>query len=174
VSRAEFSRVVRVDDLPPGGTAMTVTADAAECAALAARFDLLALRGLKAMLELTPGSAGGGRTLHVAGRLTAEVEQACVVTLDPVPSRVDEPVDLSFAEAVEPAAAEAVVAVDAEDPPEPMADGAVDLGEAVAELLALALEPYPRKPGAVFEPLPEPAAAAASPFAALRQIKGKH
>ena len=169
---SEFSRVVRLDELPPGGTTMTLDAEPAERDALARRFSLLALHRLQATLRLEPGAVAGGRSLHVFGRLGAEVEQECVVTLDPVPARIDEPVDLTFAEGAAAPEGEAVVAVEAEDPPEPIEDGTVDLGEALAELLALALEPYPRKPGAVFEPLPAPQAA--SPFAALRQLKGRH
>ena len=96
------------------------------------------------------------------------------MTLDPVVNRVEESIDMSFAEDIEAAAREAEVALDAADPPEPMVDGAVDLGEAAAEQLALALDPYPRAPGAVFEPLPEAEATKVSPFAALRRLQSKH
>jgi len=172
VAPAEFSRVFRVDDLPPGGSTVTLTADATECAALARRFGLSALRGLSATARLQPeGGQRGGRGVKVEGTFEAEVEQSCVVTLEPVVSRLADRFVLQFAEAAEGPAAE--LDVEAEDPPEPLVDGAFDLGEAVAELVALAIEPYPRAPGAVFEAPVGVNRAPESPFAVLRRLSAK-
>ncbi len=149
---AEFSRVVVVGDLPPEPTPMDLEADAAERAALAERFELPALESLRARLTMVPGR--GGAVLRVTGRLEARVIQTCVVTLDPIESEIDAAVDLTFGE--EPETDDSspdgdFVSPDGDEPPEPMVDGVVDLGEAVAEQLSLELDPFPRKPGVAFQ-----------------------
>lgn len=174
VAPAEFSRVFRVDDLPLGGSTVTLVAGDAECTALARRFGVSALRGLTVTARMTPRphERGVGRSARVEGRFEVEVEQSCVVTLEPVVGRVAERFVLVFAEQ---AADEAEVAidVDADDAPEPLIEGSFDLGEAVAELVALAIDPYPRAPGVVFE-APEGAnAPRESPFAVLRRPAAK-
>jgi hypothetical protein len=100
-----------------------------------------------------------------------------VVTLEPMTSEVREPIDLAF---VPPRAGEPLdeVADDidqdidpgAEDEPEILVDGVADLGIAATEFLLLAIDPYPRKPGAVFEP-PTAADPGGHPFAALEALK---
>jgi len=173
---AEFSRVFRVDDLPIGGSTVTLTADPSECAALAQRFGLSALGGLKATARLTPLPAerAVGRSVRVEGEFKSEVEQSCVVTLDPVISRPHGAFAVTFAEVTPTEDDEALLDPAAEDPPEPLVEGAFDLGELVAEQLALALDPYPRSPGAVFE-APEPSGNTVreSPFAVLRRLAAK-
>ena len=145
----EFSRPVGVNTLPRGGRTVAIEADEAERAALARRFDLLALDELRVRFTLTPGR---GDTVVVAGTLNAAVVQRCVVTLDPVPAAVEDEIEAVFADAagrdeaeieVDPLAAEV----------EPLIDGRIDLGELAAQHLSLALDPYPRSPDA-----PEPAA----------------
>jgi len=172
---AEFSRVYRVDDLPPGGSTVTLIADATECAALARRVGLLALRGLTVRARLSPRPVvrGVGRSVRVEGEFEAEVEQECVVTLEPVSSRVVDRFALAFADQVAPAESDLSIEPEADDEPEPLVDGAFDLGEAVAEVLALAIDPYPRAPGAVFEAPAEAAEARPSPFAVLRRLSAK-
>jgi uncharacterized metal-binding protein YceD (DUF177 family) len=171
---AEFSRVFRVDDLPPGGSTVTLTADASECAALARRFGLLALRGLTVQARFSPRpvARGVGRSVRVEGRFEADVEQECVVTLEPVSSRVADGFALVFADQVAPAEPDLSPDLDAEEA-EPLTEGGFDLGEAVAELLALAIDPYPRAPGAVFEVPAELAEPRESPFAVLRRLSSK-
>jgi uncharacterized metal-binding protein YceD (DUF177 family) len=172
---AEFSRVFRVDELPPGGLSVTLTAEPTEREALARRFGLLALHALTATARLVPRPGSrSGRSVTVEGRFEAEVEQECVVTLEPVRNVVADRFAVMFAESAVPSEAELLLDAEGEDPPEPLVDGAFDLGEAVAELVALAIEPYPRAPGAVFE---APAAGAepekVSPFAVLRRLSAK-
>ncbi|WP_026870456.1 YceD family protein [Inquilinus limosus] len=162
----EFSRMVGVNTLPRGGRTIAIEADEAERAALARRFDLLALDELSARFTLTPGR---GDTVVVAGTLNAAVVQRCVVTLDPVPATVEDEVEAVFADAagrdeaeveVDPLAAEV----------EPMVGGRIDLGELAAQHLSLALDPYPRSPDAP-EPVDEPAEGEAEtrrPFAVLK------
>ncbi|MBD0275271.1 MAG: DUF177 domain-containing protein, partial [Acetobacteraceae bacterium] len=136
----EFSRPLSLGLVGPDGRREVLEADAAERAALARRFGIPAVESLRAELRLRPEADGAVRA---EGRLAAEVVQSCVVTLEPVAQRVDEAVALRLL----PAGAEPR---DEPDGPDdiPSEDGVVDLGEAVAEQLALALDPYPRAPGA--------------------------
>jgi uncharacterized metal-binding protein YceD (DUF177 family) len=140
--RPEFSRLVR---LGPEVREVVLEASAAECTALAARFGILGIARLVARLRLQPEPGG---TVRARGHLEATVEQACVVTLEPVVQAVSATLDLRILPE-----GEAPGDDDPESPDEIESEGGqVDLGEAVAEQLALALDPYPRAEGAV---LPE-------------------
>jgi uncharacterized metal-binding protein YceD (DUF177 family) len=162
---SEFSRPVELSRLPPGATAMAIDATPAECAALAQRFSLMALERLEARLTL---EWIAGRLLRLEATLSAEVVQECVVTLEPVRSRVEDRFVLMYGPAAE---TNDVILSGAEEVVEPIVDGRIDLGEAVAQQLSLAIDPFPRAPGAA-----APAAsgeAIASPFAALAKWRKK-
>jgi uncharacterized metal-binding protein YceD (DUF177 family) len=163
----EFSRPVR---LTPEPREVTLEANTAERAALAARFGIIGIHALSAQLALRPEPGG---TIRVRGTLLAEVEQGCVVTLEPVRQRVEAALDLRILEEGETPADE-----DPDSPDEIESQGGTaDLGEAVAEQLALALDPYPRADGAElpeFDPPeePEPAPPARpNPFAGLTKLR---
>lgn len=164
--QAELSRIVRLDRVPARGMDVAVVASAAERAALAKRFDLLELPALRADAAVRPGLGG---VWTVTGQLRAEVVQACVVTLEPVAQSIEETFDLRFAAGAHKAA-DAVVDPDA---PEPLEGDTLDIGAIVADHLSLALDPFPRAPGAQYQPAPEPAEAKPNPFAALEQLKGR-
>lgn len=153
-----------------------IEADARECAALAARFALLGVDRLRATIRLRRPK--GGALIRGTGHLEAEVVQRCVVTLEPVHNRIDEDFTLFYTLKPEPEAPQhhdIVVEAEAEDPPEPLPPGGLDLGEAVAQQLGIALDPYPRAPGAALpaEASPE-AERPAGPFAALESLKRGH
>jgi uncharacterized metal-binding protein YceD (DUF177 family) len=170
-----FSRPFRVDALPAEGHSQTIEAGPDERAALAALNRLPAIASLTATFAARRGGRG---SVHVTGAVHAEVTQVCVVSLEPFPATVDEPIDVRFAPAEQArparrggeAEAEALVELGGEDPPDPIVDGAIDLGALAAEYFALGLDPYPRKPGVAFTP-PEPPDGADSPFAALGELK---
>lgn len=152
-----FSRLVRAEPLPKDGLNQKIEADAAERAALAALNGLPAIAKLTANLTLRKSGRDGVR---VTGEVHAELTQTCVVSLEPFEVVVDEPVDVRFAaprevETARRKEAEAKVDVanfdDDIDPPDPIVDGKIDLGALAAEFMALALDPYPRKPGADFD-----------------------
>lgn len=172
MTQPEFHRPVAVLNLPSAGQTLELEADAGERAALARRLELLALDRLTARLTLKP--IAGGPMLRVFGRFAAVATQACVVTLEPVPAEIEESVDLRFGPARE-AAREVTVGFDEEEPPEPIEDGRIDLGELLAQLLSLALDPYPRAPGAAvptaYAPPDRPAQPERkpNPFAALAE-----
>lgn len=146
---AEFSRPLVLDLVPREGRREALSATDAERRALAGRLGIPAVEQLEAELVVRPDAAGG---ILVEGRLRAAVVQNCVVTLEPVPERIDEAVDWR----VPPpgmTAEEAFGEVEADGPEDVEAEnGVLDLGEALAQQLALALDPYPRAPGAELDP----------------------
>jgi hypothetical protein len=144
--KPEFSRLVLRDSFGNEGVALDIEADDAERAQLALRFGLLTLDFLKASVEIKPIGRKG--VVRVEGRLEASLSQASVVSLKPVPEEIKASFSRLYApeEEVEKLAGEIDLAADESDPPDPFEGGGIDIGEAAAEELALALEPYPRTP----------------------------
>jgi uncharacterized metal-binding protein YceD (DUF177 family) len=143
----EFARSVE----PPQGvdreTVHVIAADEAERAALAVRFALLALDRLEAEIRLRR-LAGG--LVRLSATLTADVVQTCVVTLEPCPSRIDETFTLLYG----PSGDARDIVLDGEaETVEPFTGGRIDIGEAVAQQLSLALDPFPRSAGASLDPI---------------------
>lgn len=173
----EFSRVFVVRKIPTDGLTVTLTATPEECAALAERMGILSCGDVRAELTLRKGDRD--RRVDAVGRVTANVTQACVVSLEPVPQAIDEPLELVFLEESQLEAA-ADVAISADDllddepVPDPIVRGQIDVGAVIAEHLALALDPYPRRADVVFEApeIPDDAAPTRNPFAALRVLQG--
>jgi uncharacterized metal-binding protein YceD (DUF177 family) len=167
-----FSRVVRVDAIPREGQVVTIEAAPAERKELASFYQLPAIAALTATLRVEPCGRGGAR---VTGAVHGEVTQTCVVSLEPFPATIDEEVDVRFAPQTgansgSMATNEApTFSLADEDEPDPVMDGTIDLGALAAEFLALGLDPYPRKPGAVFDEDRTNSEPTASPFAALLQ-----
>jgi uncharacterized metal-binding protein YceD (DUF177 family) len=159
----EFSRPVAVEGLVRKD--LFVEADPDERAALARRFAIVAVDRLEA--EVCLERQGGGQMIRLSGRLRADVVQICVVSLEPVAGHLEEDFEMTFAHERQPEAADVVVDLDDPDPPDPIEDGRVDIGEAVAEQLALILDPFPRAPGARFENDGREAIDEPSAFAAL-------
>ncbi len=157
---------VAVEDVAETGEHVDLVADAETRGAVARTAGLRELPRLQATFDVSRYGAGG---LRVVGRVSATVGQSCVVTLEPLTNQVDEEVNLFF---VPPVAAieKADVANANGDDPEPLIGGLIDLGALATEFLILGLDPYPRKPGAIFEP-PHQAAPEESPFAALAAFK---
>jgi len=141
----EFSRPERVDTIGEGERTVRVEADARERAGLAARFGLLALDALSAEWRVRREAAG----IRAVGHVRASATQACSVTGEPVPAAVDEAVRLLFVADVSEGDAHSDIELD-EDGADTLtySGGAVDLGEAAAETVALALDPFPRSPAA--------------------------
>ncbi len=169
---------VMVDHIPETGLHRKIEAGPREREAMAELAGLREILSATASFDVTPRS--GGR-VHVAGRVQARVGQICVVTLEPIESEIDEEVDLSFAPEAEVRKLADLVEEgqdpddDAEvpDPPEAIVNGIIDLGRVATDAVYLAIDPYPRKPGVVFEaeitaPDPED-----HPFAALKALQDK-
>ncbi len=171
--RGPWRAFVPVTQIPERGLHRDIEADAATREAMAKAAGIRELLSARASFDLSPQS--GGR-VHVTGRVQARVGQTCVVTLDPVENDIDEEVDLVFAPSKQiPVLAEPAdddnAPMEMEDLPEPIENGIIDLGRLAADMLYLAIDPYPRKPGAVFEPQATAADPEDHPFAALKGLQ---
>jgi uncharacterized metal-binding protein YceD (DUF177 family) len=169
-----WSIPVVVAQIPDTGLHREFEAGQAVRAAMA---DVAALREIlfaRASLEVTP--KGGGR-FQVAGRVQARIGQSCVVSLEPVENDIDEAIELIFAPPDQIPELAALVDEAAEsdaevpDPPEPIENGVIDLGRVATDALFLAIDPYPRKPDAFFEPLIVAEDPEDHPFAALKALQ---
>jgi uncharacterized metal-binding protein YceD (DUF177 family) len=180
-ARPEFSRVLQVNGNVPPQQDFRIEATASERAVLAKRFALLAVDALTAEGSLE--TMDGGQRAILRAHLTAKVTQACVVTLEPVAAEIDETFTLEYDADADPAALEEpeipedmddmALFLEEPDPPDPLVDGVVDVGEAVAEHLALALDPYPRAPGVTFTGSTAADSGEESPFKALERLVKK-
>jgi hypothetical protein len=141
----EFSRPVTVARLGARPIVDTLVANPDELQRLAVRLGLVAITRLAALVRVHRQPKSD--LIHVEGRLEADIVQTCIVTLIDFPSHVEDSFALDFSS--EPFPTGPTVEVDPEaDPPEPIENGIIDLGELVAQYLSLALDPYPRAPGA--------------------------
>jgi len=167
---------VVVAQIPETGLHRDLEADQAIRNAVADVGGLREVLSVQASFDVTPMS--GGR-FQVAGHVRARVGQTCVVTLEEIENDIDEPIDLIFAppEQIPQMAALVDEAEEGDeetpDPPEPIENGMIDLGRVATDALYLAVDPYPRKPGAVFEPVLEAADPEDHPFAALKALKAE-
>jgi len=165
---------VAVAQIPEAGLHLDIETSPAERAQMAEVGDLREVLSANASLDVTPMS--GGR-FHVGGRVRARIGQTCVVTLDPILNDIDEEIDLIFAPPEQIPELSALVDdategdVEIPDPPEPIENGMIDLGRLATDALFLAIDPYPRRSDAVFEPPVEAADPEAHPFAALKALK---
>jgi hypothetical protein len=168
--QSPWSVPVTIDEVPPAGRHFALEAAEATCAAIAKSANLRALSRLRATFDVTQHDPNG---LHVVGRVWATVGQLCVVTLDPIDNEIEEMVDLLFVPGAAPAIEDAPgsVALDvASDDIEPLLGDTIDLGAVAIEFLILGIDPYPRKPEAVFE-APPVEDKSEHPFAALAKLK---
>ena len=172
----EFSRSFRIDTLGGGARDVRIDAGEEERAALARRFDLVGIGRLSAEAALTRS----GAIVIARGTVTAEVVQSCVASGEPVEARVEEPFSIEFRPQPEVGGAEEEIELSEGEMDVVFYDGAaVDLGDAVAETVSLALDPFPRA-AAAQEALQaagvkteDEAKAASSPFAALGALKDR-
>ncbi len=165
---SELSRLVDIRSLP--AAPIRLEAEPAECAALARRFDIVAIHDFEATVALEKD----GAAIDATGRLAARLVQSCAVSGEDLAVTIDEPVVLRFVPPGAPRRPDEEVELEAEDCDEIEFEGTqFDLGEALAQSLALAIDPFltgpgaeeaRRKAGIVDEP-------ASGPFAALKGLK---
>ena len=173
-----FSYPVKVGHISANPVRIVLEANAEELKALAKFWNVVSVDYLKAELQVTRWKKDG---VKIKGEVHAAVTQSCVVTLEPVTSKIDEPVEHIFvpegsklARMVTNEEGEIVLDPDGPDIPDQFTGDSIDVGAAVAEFAALAIDPYPRKPDAEFpeaadkEPEEEKRP---SPFAALKDWK---
>lgn len=155
-----FTHVVRLNQIG-AGLNVSLEPDAAERTAIARSLDLASLASFRADIEVAPSASGW----KMSGHLLADLEQACVVTLEPLPVRIDSRFRIDLVEAGDPDERELDLDLERDDP-DVVEDGQIDLGAYAVEQLALQLDPFPRKAGVEFVQPDEPVEM--SPFAVLR------
>jgi hypothetical protein len=167
---------VIVAQIPDTGLHRKLEASAAEREAMAKVAGLREILSARADFDVEPKS--GGR-VQVTGRVQARIGQTCVVTLDPIESEIDEEVDLTFAPEAEARRLEDLIEEGQDDeelpevvdPPEAIVNGIIDLGRIATDALFLAIDPYPRKPGVVYEAEVTARDPEDHPFAALKALQ---
>ena len=169
-----WSVPIAVIQIPETGVARDIEANPQEREAMATLGGLLGVASARASLLVTPIKGG---QVHVTGRVWGRVGQTCVVTLDAMESDFDEAIDLMFAppsqirELAESVDEDIESDEETPDPPEPIENGIIDLGRLATDALYLGLNPYPRKPDAVFEAPVEVIDPKEHPFAVLKALK---
>ena len=166
-----FAHHLRLDQLRDGER-LNLVADEAERRSIADRLGISALDRFEAHVTLS----FTGASIRAEGRIAATLKQSCVVTGEPVNAHVDEPFALMFTPEVEPerATADDEIELGAQDCDVVFYEGAsIDLGSAVADTLALSIDPYPRSAGAdaVLKEAGIMSQEQASPFAVLAKLK---
>lgn len=141
--RPEFQRMVRARPTPPDRLA--IEADAGERAALARRFGIAGIDTLRAEAAFVPEK----ETVAANGRLRADLVQTCAVSGDDFPVHIDEPLNLRFVQHARVVAEDEEAELPADEPDEIEFSGdSFDFGEAVAQTLGLAIDPYAEGPNA--------------------------
>lgn len=144
----ELSRTIKVRPLP--GDTIVVEADAGERAALATRFGLAGIDRLHAEIDLDQAAIA----IRATGTLSADIQQICAISGEAFPAKIEEPVELRFIEEQDSAAPadendEVEIELEADDCDEIEYSGDMfDLGEAIAQTLGLAIDPYAEGPNA--------------------------
>jgi uncharacterized metal-binding protein YceD (DUF177 family) len=173
-----FSYPVKVGHISANAVRVRIEANEQELLGLAKLWNVLTVRFLKAELQISRWKKDGVR---IKGTVEGEVEQACVVTLEPVLCQIHEqleqvyvPEGSKLARLTLDGQGEMVVDPEGPDLPEPFVGDTIDAGALVTEFAAMALDPYPRKAGAEFAGHSEDSGAEIirpSPFAALKDWK---
>ncbi len=166
-----FAHHLRLDQIRDGER-IDLAADETERRAIADRLALNALDRLDAHATLSPT----GRLVRAEGRIAATLEQSCVVTNDPVAVHVDEPFAILFMPESENGSTDEEIELGEQDCDVVFYDGAaIDLGTAIADTLALCIDPYPRSASAdsALKEVGVLTEEQASPFAALAALKGR-
>jgi uncharacterized metal-binding protein YceD (DUF177 family) len=171
---------VNVATLPSSGYALSLRPNGQEREALAKAAGVTALHELEADIVLRRWRRDG---VEIKGELRARAEQPCVVTLEPVFQDIREPLRATFlpehsalAVPVERHDRELVLDPEGDDPPDTFEGDSIDVWPFILEMLMLAIDPFPRAPGAELAPAADdageqPESAEESPFAVLRALK---
>lgn len=185
---SEWVHLIDADDVAGEIVRVSITPDKEVRKNLVRRLGILSVDSLKADLELQREQ--GGMVVHIKGNILATLQQACVVSLDPIETKVNESFEAWFSDA-EQAVALAKVKhdkqvkangetkiLDEHEDPEAVVDGQINLGEVVTQHLLLAIDLYPHKEGLVYEygddqPQKIPEAFKNNPFAKLKDWKSK-
>lgn len=164
-----FAHHLRLDQIR-GGERLDLIADDTERRNVAARLRLDSLGRLEAHVKLSKS----GPQIRAEGRIAATLDQSCVVTGEPVAAHVDQPFALLFVPVPDSSNPEEEIELGEEDCDTVFYDGAaIDLGTAIADTLALSIDPYPRSASAdaALKEAGVVSEEQASPFAVLARLK---
>ncbi len=178
----EWSVWIDAEKLDGKPLKQTISADEDSRAALSRRLNVEGITALEATLTISPANGGA---FEVTGTFTADVTQECVVTLEPISTHIEEPVEgwftdrdktVSFIKARQERETKKghveVEMLDEREAPDEMINGHIDLGELVAQHLSLAIDPYPHKEGVSFDVGDDqPVKTGRNPFEALKALK---
>jgi uncharacterized metal-binding protein YceD (DUF177 family) len=140
----EFTYPVALDTIGAGGHDVELAADAGQRRKLAGRFGWVAIDSLTAKVHLVTRAGG----IDATGHLSATLDQKCVATGDPVRETVDTDFVLRFVDAAILGEADELELADDDLDVIEFTGSSVDVGEAVAQTLALSVDPFPRSPDA--------------------------
>ena len=176
-SGSPVSFAVNVAHLPQKGLPVSLEADAAQRAALAAEHGLLSVEDYRADLLVTSWKRNG---VKVSGRVEADITQECVVTLEPVAAHIDEAVEAVFLPQDSKlgrlgfeSGGEIMLDAEGPDSPETFSGDTIDVGALAEQFFALAIDPYPRKPGAALDAAQEGEEVESEFQKKLRSLLGK-
>lgn len=159
-----FTKVVELSRLKEPQS-FTLTAPDDALVDIAARLDIPAVEALKGVMTVKPTAEGA----TVEGEVEASLTRQCVVTLEPIAERVAESFVIRYARESDEAPE---IELDLDDEwTEPLAGDTLDLADILVQQVALAMDPYPRKPGAEAPADLRPSPEQVSPFAALKALK---
>jgi len=181
-TETELTYPLHWTDVPNNGMNIKISATSDECCFLAKTMGVVALPQVKAHFKVTRWRRSG---LKVVADISVDVIQSCVVSLETIPSSLNEQFEWVFLPAIRPrkgADTDAVLLIDplGEDPADPLIDGRIDLGQLLSEHLCLMIDPFIRSENIDFDDLyqnvqklTEPETSNVSPFAVLKQIGKK-
>jgi len=141
----ELYRPVTVTALKIGPSRQSIETTEEERRRLADRFGLLALTTLSASLQLTRKGQGQSIRITVTGQIKASIMQSCVVTLDPVSTDINTPFSILFDSEAEEDKIDCDPEPDSNTIVEPIVGDIIDLGEMLAQVLAVEIDPFPRR-----------------------------
>lgn len=161
----------RLNEIPAGGLRIKRSATPAERVELARQLPLVSCEALSVQYVIKPS---GRDAYAMTGNVTAEVTQSCIVTLEPVTARLDEPLDCKFVPAaIIPREQTEEEELSSLEELEPIEGGWLNVGRVVFEVISTGLDPYPRRPDAEWknDDAGDADTAASGPFAALAGLK---
>jgi uncharacterized metal-binding protein YceD (DUF177 family) len=157
-------------DIPAGGLKRDREATSVELRQIAQALDILKVGNLSSHYRITAIAGGAYR---LAGTIAADVEQSCIVSLEPVSGKIKAAFDVEFWPTVTPGDSDEEASILSGSDVEVLDHGLIPVGRIVFETLSASLDPYPRREGAEFnwqDPKAEKAESA-NPFAALSKLK---
>jgi uncharacterized metal-binding protein YceD (DUF177 family) len=164
--------IEKATDIPAGGLKRDRVAASAELQQIAQALDILKVDSFSSHYRITAIAGGAYR---LAGTISADVEQSCIISLEPVSGKINAAFDVEFWSTVVPADDDEEASILSGSDVEVLEHGLIPVGRIVFETLSASLDPYPRREGAEFnwqDPKAEKAESA-NPFAALSKLKDK-